>query len=276
MRLLHFILSHSIFIALCALALCFQTATLLHFEVDYYLYAFVFFATLCSYNFYWMLGSYGLARTSPSAFIRKHATNIFFFAIAFAGIVFCLLQLPQLFPYAAIAVALTLLYAVPLMPVKALHFTRRAGFMKPVLLSFTWAYVTVYIPYSQSEIISVNMMWLLLLNRFLFMLMLCIIFDTRDQQLDKIRGLHSLATDVKASTLKYIMLAIFIGYIVNGIFLRVYFDDIAQLIALFITGLVTLIVYRYSQKKQGYFFYYFLVDGMMLFSALATYVASIS
>ena len=275
MRFLHFILSHSVFIAFCALALCFQTSVLLHFDVDIYLYAFVFFATLCSYNFYWMLGSYNLARSSPIGFLKKHYTNIIFFFIAAIGLLVCLLHEKGLLPLAAMAVVLTFLYAVPLMPFKALHFTRRAGFLKTVLLSFTWAFVTVYIPCKQAGITKAETVWLLFSNRFLFMLMLCIIFDKRDEQLDKIRGLHSLATDVKTITLRYLMLAIFIAYMVNGILLRTHFKDFSQIVALLITGVVTVIVYLYSQKKQGYFFYYFLVDGLMLFSALTTYVASI-
>jgi len=32
-------------------------------------------------------------------------------------------------------------------------------------------------------------------------------------------------------------------------------------------------VYRLSLRKQGYLFYYFGVDGLMLFSSLATIVA---
>ncbi len=275
MRFLHFILSHSIFIAFCALALCFQTSLLLHFTVDVYLYAFVFFATLCSYNFYWMLGSYSLARSSPAAFLKKHYTNIIFFFIAAAGLFICLLHVKGLIPLAVIAVLLTLLYAVPLMPFKVLHFTRRAGFLKTILLSFTWAFVTVYIPCKIADVPGAATIWFLFSNRFLFMLMLCIIFDKRDEQLDKIRGLHSLATDVNPVTLRYIMLAIFIAFMANGILLRTHFKDFLQIAALLITGVVTVIVYLYSQKKQGYFFYYFLVDGMMLFSALTTYVASI-
>jgi hypothetical protein len=275
MRFLHFILSHSIFIAFCALALCFQTSLLLHFTVDIYLYAFVFFATLCSYNFYWMLGSYSLARSSPAAFLKKHYTNIIFFFIAAAGLLVCLLHVKGLVPLAAIAVLLTLLYAVPLMPFKALYFTRRAGFLKTILLSFTWAFVTVYIPCRLAAVENIATVWLLFSNRFLFMLMLCIIFDKRDEQLDKIRGLHSLATDVSPVTLRYIMLTIFVAFMANGILLRTHFKDFLQIAALMITGIVTVIVYLFSQKKQGYFFYYFLVDGMMLFSALTTYVASI-
>jgi 4-hydroxybenzoate polyprenyltransferase len=275
MRFLHFILSHSVFIAFCALALCFQTSVLLHFDVDIYLYVFVFFATLCSYNFYWMLGSYNLARSSPTAFLKKHYTNIIFFFISAVGLVVCMLHVKGLIQLAAIAVLLTLAYAVPLMPFKALHFTRRAGFLKTILLSFTWAFVTVYIPCRLANVPSVTTIWLLFGTRFLFMLMLCIIFDKRDAQLDKIRGLHSLATDVNKVTLRYIMLAIFIAFMVNGILLRTHFKDFLQIAALMVTGIVTVIVYLCSQKKQGYFFYYFLVDGLMLFSALTTYVASI-
>ena len=48
-----------------------------------------------------------------------------------------------------------------------------------------------------------------------------------------------------------------------------------QLVALQISTLALSVVYFYATKKQGYFFYYFIVDGLMLFSALATYIAGI-
>jgi 4-hydroxybenzoate polyprenyltransferase len=102
--------------------------------------------------------------------------------------------------------------------------------------------------------------------------MLCIIFDARDTNVDKIRGLQSLTTLLKPVTVQNIMLAIFITYIINGI---LYYDEPMQIIALLVTGAFTAIVYLLSLKKQGYFFYYFLVDGLMLFSAIAAYVASI-
>ncbi len=107
------------------------------------------------------------------------------------------------------------------------------------------------------------------------MLMLCIIFDSRDIHVDKMHALRSLATDVSSRTLQIMMAIIFSLYLLTGFFLRCYFDNREQEIAFLITGLATLTVYRLSLKKQGYFFYYFIVDGLMLFSALATFVASI-
>ncbi len=276
MRLLYFILSHSVFIAICAVALCFQTALLLHINLPVYLVAFIFFSTLCSYNFYWLLSGYAFAGQSLKQVLKQYHTNFIVLVLAAAGLLFSLVRIPQLLPVIIIGLALTLLYAMPLLPFKIFHGARKAGLLKTFLLAFTWTFVTVYIPYYFAPSVPLSTLLLLFVNRFLFMLMLCIIFDARDTNIDKIRGLQSLTTILKPTTVKYIMIAIFVTYIVNGIGLRVCYNEPEQIIALLLTGLITAMVYFFSQKKQGYFFYYFLVDGLMLFSALAAYVASIA
>lgn len=276
MRWLQFILSHSIFISLCAAALCYQTFLLLRAPFNHYVYGLVFFATLSSYNFYWLISKYYFSRGAGTAgFMKKNLSNVFLFFIAAVGLVSCMTHLPGILPYVCVAVILTLLYSVPLWPVKALNFTRKAGFLKTVLLAFTWTYVTVAIPLQQSLFVNSLSVSLLFTARFLFMLMLCIIFDSRDIQVDKMHSLRSLATDVSRRTLQIMMAIIFSLYLLTGFFLRWYFDNREQEIAFLITGLATLTVYQLSLKKQGYFFYYFIVDGLMLFSALATFVASI-
>lgn len=276
MRWLHFILSHSIFISICAAALCYQTFTLLHIPFNYFVYGLVFFATLCSYNFYWLISKYHFTTINDlGAFLIKHFSNLVIFVIAAVGLLSCLYFLPHVINSVLIAVLLTLLYSVPLWPVKKLAFTRKAGFLKTVLLAFTWAYVTVMIPAHDAVSVPAMSIGLLFIARFLFMLMLCVIFDSRDINVDKINSLRSLATDVSSQALRSIMTVVFVLYLAAGFLLRYHFNDNAQIIAFFITGLVTLIVYIQSRKEQGYFFYYFLVDGLMLFSAAATFVASI-
>ncbi|WP_462222372.1 UbiA prenyltransferase family protein [Ferruginibacter sp.] len=276
MRLLYFLLSHSIFIAICAVSLCFQTALLLHINLPVYLFAFIFFSTLCSYNFYWLLSGYAFAGQSLIQVLKQYYTNVIVLVLACGGLLFSLVRIPQLLPVIIIGLILTLLYTIPLLPFKIFHLARKAGLVKTFLLAFTWTFVTVYIPYYFAPTVQFSTLLMLFINRFLFMLMLCIIFDARDTNIDKIRGLQSLTTILKPTTVKYIMIAIFAAYIINGIVLRIYYNEPEQIIALLLTGLITAIVYFFSQKKQGYFFYYFLVDGLMLFSALATYVASIA
>jgi hypothetical protein len=275
MKLLHFILSHSIFIAICAVSLCFQTALLLHINLSFYLYAFVFFSTICSYNFYWLLSGYSFTGQSLYLFLKQHYTNVVVFTLAAAGLLISLLKIPALVPVISIGLLLTLLYAVPLLPFKIFHFTRKAGLLKTFLLAFTWAFVTVYIPYQQAPTGNAVALVMLFNNRLIFMLMLCIIFDARDTNIDKIRGLQSLTTILKPTTVRYIMAALFVAYITNGIVFRVYFNLPVQILPLLVTGAATALIYFLSQKKQGYFFYYFLVDGLMLFSAMMTCAASV-
>ena len=276
MKWLQFILSHSIFISICAVGLCYQTFVLLYIPPNNYIYGLIFFSTLSSYNFYWIISKYYFNKEVPvGQFLIQQFSNVSLFLVAAVGFLYCLISLPGILSYIIVAVFLTLLYSVPLWPVKKLAFTRKAGFLKTVLLSFTWTYVTVIIPAQQTIHINKVSVVLLFSARFLFMLMLCIIFDSRDIQVDKIHALRSLATDVSQRALSIIMAIVFILYLACGFFLRYYFDSNAQVIAFLITGIITLLVYRMSLKKQGYFFYYFLVDGLMLFSAIATFIASI-
>jgi len=270
MRWLHFIISHSIFIALCSAALAFQTFELLHLPVNEYLLAFIFFATVCSYNFYWLLSKYSLSKSNISIrFFKEERAKLVLLIIASAGLAFCFLQLKLLLVNLLVAGLLTILYALPLIPFKILHFTRKAGILKTTLLAFTWAYVTAFLP-TQKAIYQLGDADLFLFSRrFLFMLMLCIIFDNRDKAIDKIRGLQSLATALKPTTLKYLI------YLFSTNFLfRYYGISLPQSIALQLSTITLLVTYYYSTKKQGYLFYYFLVDGLMLFSAITTWVVT--
>ncbi len=275
MKWLQFILSHSIFISLCAAALCYQTFELLHIPANYFIYVLVFFSTLSSYNIYWMISKYHFNNDDLKDLFRNHISNLLFFLLSIPGILICLYYVPDIIPEVLIATGLTTVYSIPLWPVKRLAFTRKAGFLKTLILAFTWTYVTVMIPAGQAGFIHKESLILLFITRFLFMAMLCIIFDSRDIKIDKINSLRSLATDVSRKALQMIMGLFFILYMTTGFILRFYFDNNAQIVAFIITGLLTYIVYRFSLRKQGYFFYYFLVDGLMLFTSLATYVASI-
>ena len=276
MRWLQFILSHSIFVSVCAAALCYQSFILFDIPLDHDIAALVFFSTLCSYNFYWMISRLHFSSfASLTVFIKRNKTNLFFFLLSGAAICFYLFHFPALMPFLLGGVILTLVYSIPLWPLKLPLGLARAGFFKTILLAFTWAYVTVFIPLHTLVFETSLSILLLFCTRFFFMLMLCIIFDSRDILVDKIHSLRSLATDVSPNTLRWIIGIVFVCYMSAGILLRTKLSDPRQLIAFLAAGLVTLLVYRLSLKKQGYIFYYFVVDGLMMFSALTTFLASI-
>lgn len=276
MKWLHFILSHSIFIAFCAVALSFQTALLLQTQVDVFVYGFIFFATLCSYNFYWVLSKLSFAsKGNIIALFKKQSVAYLLLLISSAGLLYCFLNSSISLYVVITAVLLTVLYAIPILPISFLKFTRKAGVLKTILLAFTWSYVTVMIPLQKDYQLLNSADIFILTRRFLFMLMLCIIFDNRDKEMDKIRGLRSLATDLKPFILRMLIYCIFILLFTSNFFFRNYGITLAQSVALQVSTLALLAVYFYSLKKRSYLFYYFFVDGMMLFSAIATYIAGI-
>ncbi len=275
MKWLHFILSHSIFIAVCAVAMAFQTSLLLKLPLSIYGYGFIFFATLCSYNFYWIISKASFTGTfSLSALLKKEIKGISILFLSAIGVIFCLYLHPLPAEFIITAFLLTCLYALPLLPFRVLYFIRRAGVLKTFLLAFTWAYVTVFMPLQKTYALLDSADMFVFTRRFLFMLMLCIIFDNRDKAVDKIRGLHSLATDLRPQHLKMLIYLIFIVLFGTNFLFSFYGISFSQSIALHISTLALLAVYFLSIKKQGYLFYYFFVDGMMLFSALATYIAT--
>jgi len=272
--LFHFILSHSIFIALCAAALSLQTLQLLSLPTNRYLLTFIFFAALGGYNAYWILSSYSFNRhTALRFFLQKRASSFLVLIAAVTGMVFCLTQL-HLFMYnLMIAVLLLVIYSLPVIPFKRSHFRLKAGVLKTIILALAWTIITTMVPLQKSILSMGHTALLIFISRFLFMLMLCIIFDKRDATVDKLRGLQSLATEIKPIELHRLIGLIFIGYIGTSYFMLTYQVSMAQVIALIITGLVTIFVYISSLKKRGYFFYYFLVDGLMFLSALLTGLA---
>lgn len=276
MRLLHFILSHSIFIALCAVGLCYQTSLLLHLSNNLSIYGFIFFSTICSYNFYWLLSKFYFYRADPSFhFVKRHASFFLLFLLALAGTIYFLFALPEMLPFVLIGVLATLLYSLPLWPFPFLKNLQRLGFFKTLLLAFTWAYVTTILPAVSFLATNFFAVFILFAARFCFMLLLCIIFDKRDITVDKTNGLHSLATDTPSEKLSVIINIVFIAYFIMGLLLRYHFNDKPQMFAFLITGGFVWFVYTRSRKKQGYLFYYFLVDGLMLISAVLSYLATL-
>ncbi len=276
MKWLQFILSHSIFVAICAVALAFQTALLLHLDISLFVYGFIFFATLCSYNFYWIISKLSFAnKRDIPGLLKKEAIGFILLCIASIGLVYCWYM--SLIPvhFVITAVLLTVIYSIPLLPVPFLKFARKAGVLKTILLAFTWTYVTVLIPIAKDYSLLNNADLFIISRRFLFMLMLCIIFDNRDKDIDKIRGLHSLATVLKPAILKMVIYFIFALLFISNFLYQDYGLNFKQSIALQASTLALLFVYFYSTKKRSYLFYYFIVDGLMIFSALATYIAGI-
>ena len=269
-RLFYFILSHSIFIALCASALSFQTGLLAGTSFKPYLLGFIFFATLCGYNAYWLISRYSFSSITLRSLFDGARSSIIVFISALVGTLFCYFQLNLVFTNLAIAVVLFVLYLLPILPFKNLVWIKCLGFLKTILLALAWTIITTIIPLQVTLWSMKPLVSLLFIHRLLFMLLLCIIFDSRDVAIDKIRGLHSMATVFNPLLIHILIIFIFTAYLSVNYFMLEKGIGIAYFISLSLIGLITLIMYILSLQKRGYLFYYFGVDGLMFFSAILT------
>ncbi len=278
MKWLYYIFSHSFFVAFCAVALSLQSCQFLQIQVSASLSFFIFFATINAYNFYWFFSKYNFdeIRGQLNPILKENALSVFLFISSLVYIVVFLIVNQHLLGVTTISFLLSIIYALPIILKQLAKRLQAFGFLKTILLAFTWAFVTVVLPVQFSGIYHSNTVLLLLLHRFLFMFLLCIIFDARDAKIDAIKNLHSIATFVNTKILHIIFCSALIAFLVlsNTINLSL-LQSKFNFVTWFISSVVLVLYYLSARKKRGYFYYYFLVDGCMILYPLLTYLVSI-
>jgi 4-hydroxybenzoate polyprenyltransferase len=167
---------------------------------------------------------------------------------------------------------------MPLWPIKIFAKVKNVGIFKTMLLSFAWAYITTLIPIfdvSHKLVLQNTSIILLFATKFSFMLLLCIIFDARDIAVDKMNGLHSIATAFSPSKLHVLVIVVFLFHLITAFMFCFYTSTLYHALSFIGIGIIFLAVFTYGSKKRGYFFYYFIVDGLMIISAIGTYIAEL-
>lgn len=271
-RISRFLVSHAFFAAACAVFLCHQTALLSGISSDPQLLFFVFISTVLAYNFHYCM-SEGYRRNWRINLVEWLGFSHFRVMLFFSPLVLVSILFLKLPPGAlAVSMLLTIAYSFPLFPGGIAIRLRRFGWVKTVLLAFAWTWVTVVLPVAGSCLCFNLLLAMLFVQRFLFMLLLCVIFDARDSETDALAGLNSLATRYPEEIIRKFVYAtaglLFIANCILG-----YHAGLSQVTALQLTLLVTLLVYRLSAPGKGFFFYYVLVDGLMIFTALMSMMA---
>ena len=266
--ILTFLVSHSIFAALCAAALTVETYLLINATPDYFLILFIFLSTIATYNLYWLISKYAYStEESFSNFLRVNRYN--FVLIIIAGILaftVLFLHLFEIIHLLLIAVCLTMVYVLPMIFLSLQKILKRIGFFKTVLLAATWTYTTSVLPMLSAEL---ELSYYLIAARFFFMFTLCIIFDKKDIIGDTRHQLHTLATDTPVKLLPILCnISILLYGIFYFIWLQQGLDHPYLYVSLGVILISMLLIHHLSYKTQGFYFYYVFVDGLMLWSAI--------
>jgi 4-hydroxybenzoate polyprenyltransferase len=262
----------SCFIAGCALLMVIQTNQLLHLQYDHTGYlVFVFFSTLCSYNFHWYLSADATDENERVQWTQQHTTlHLVLTAIGAVVSVYYFFHFINHWFWLGGSALLTFLYSAPKLHFAPFAWLRRIAVGKTLFLAFVWMYVTTFLPIAID-----NHHWnvtalLFCVSRFLLIYAICIIFDYRDRDYDKQAGIRSMITHFNERGINNLFMVSLLGFAVSTIGLYFYELSAVTIVLLLIPGAIVAALYPVAKKNFSDYLYYFVLDGLMMFSSLLT------
>lgn len=253
-----------------------QTCRVCNLPVSPPLLYFVFFATICSYNFHWYLTPQ--SRTSPdrARWSQEHKnTQLLFYFAGVIGSVFFFFKLTDHWFAVLFAVLITFLYSAPKIPLPYFRFLKQVAIGKTIFLTTVWTYVTAIMPVFMADIHFNHELKFFAASRFFLIYAICILFDYRDRADDKEDGIRSMVTwfDEKGvNRIFWFSLFAFVIFTIGLLFTPV---KPVYVLLLLLPGLVVGALYNYSKEQLSDYLYYFVLDGLMMISGLLMLVLPI-
>ncbi|CAN5162818.1 hypothetical protein BH09BAC2_BH09BAC2_14060 [soil metagenome] len=258
----------SVFIAICTVSLCIETNILLNVSLNSFsFYAFVFGASLVQYNFHYFIKTTANSHSARLSWSLAHR-NVHIFLILF-GIVLIMISLLSFhlkhFIFLVLLGSISFVYSFPLLPFSKKRI-KDYGLMKIITLALMWTLVTVWFPIVESDFASLSFQ-LIFIRRFIFIFVLCLLFDIRDIPVDSAEHINTLP--VRFGPKRSYQLAYFLLLIFSLLTVVHYFNyhDVVQFIAMFTSAITTGVVVYFASKYKGDLYYLAVVDGMMILQA---------
>lgn len=131
-----------------------------------------------------------------------------------------------------------------------------------------WTYVTTALPILIEGAQWDTDMFLFILGRFFLIYAICILFDYRDREDDKADGIRSMITYFNEKGINALFAASLILFTISTLLMMKYGYPASTIAIILIPGIIVAALYNYAKKNSSDYFYYFILDGLMMFSAL--------
>lgn len=260
------------------MALCLETNILLGLPFNNFsFYCFVFGATLLQYNLHYVSKTFAVKDSLRFDWSnRNKRIHLILLAAGFLLIVFSLFSFKlQHFFVLLVLGAIAFLYSFPILPFGRKKRIKEYGILKIITLALLWTLVTVWFPVNTMQYDSTLFIFVFV-KRFVFMFILCLIFDVRDCEVDSEKDIRTFPV------IMGIKLAYSLGYLLLG-FLAVlclfqfwYLPQIGFLIAMLISILATALTIQLTKKNTTDIVYLAGIDGMMLLQAALIFLFSLN
>lgn len=142
--------------------------------------------------------------------------------------------------------------------------------IKALMVSVVWAVVSVYAPLQLNGGAHFNSELLFMFSeRTLFVLSLCIVFNIRDIEHDKLSGVRTIPSLYGIKTGKVSALICLAAALLFTVFLYRHENySMTSTLALAVSFIVTGFTILRCNEKRGEWYYLFAIDGMMLLQTL--------
>lgn len=269
-KVFDFVIFSNLFIACCAVLMVWFTGQLFGLSHSPIFIGFVFFSTLSSYSIHWYLTDEEAETTAQrTSWLSNYKTvHLVFFVISTLGTaVFLFLELKN-FKWILPAVFLTLLYSAPKIPLASFAKLKSHIWGKTLLLAFMWTYVTAVLPLLLHSLTWQPMHIFFIVNRFLLIFAICILFDVRDRDYDKATGVKSLITMLPLRRVKLIFDVTILCCVASSVIFYNFFPEISTVLTLSIPAVLTYFLYHRANKSYNDYLFYFILDGLMALSPI--------
>ena len=263
------------FVSCCAVVMLYQTYTLIIDKpVNIYLAAFVFFSTVCSYNFHWALTPNSIAPSQRLQWYEKHKSYHLLLSITgFIGAVVFFFYFKEKWIYIIPSAVLTFLYSAPKIPLPFFQHLKKVAIGKTIFLALIWAYVTSGLPVLVEDAFS-NRAVLFFIGQFFFIYAICILFDFRDREDDKADGIRSMITYFDETGINFLFIISITIFIALSLWLRQTGIAWTNIILLLTPAFLLISLYKYAKRNFSDYLYYFVLDGLMMLSGLLLWIVN--
>ncbi len=271
-----FILFTSIFISLCAVALCMETNVLLGLPLNHFsFYCFVFGATLAQYNLHYLVKTVAIKNSQRQAWSQNKKQIHFILLVVGSTLIlfsFFSFHLKHFITLGCLG-AISFLYSFPFLPFKRKKRIKDYGFLKIMTITLLWTLVTVWFPVNLMPVAN-KLFWLIFLKRFIFMFVLCLLFDVRDIDIDRSDNINTLAVMLGKKSSYFLSYTLLLLFVILSFVQNFYLPQNGFLIAILISAAATFLTIELTKKTNSDYIFLAGIDGMMLLQAFLVFLFS--
>ncbi len=250
----------NVFISFCALSQVLLTYHLfpipVNFENNSYL-LFVFLATYLQYN---LQRGYSVSQTNlytdRSLWMTKHKKIILLTAFAaICGLFFLCRHLSwtSIIIMGGAEIISNLYYLPP-------FNLRKHGYFKPFLISAIWVISSIAVPLIENQLFTTHCIWLIA-SQFIFIGVLCMLFDIKDADDDYVSGVNTYANILG---MKFTKILCYILILISSFCFYMFMPEAASLVKICILGILALLAIYLTDDRKHSFYYYLFVDGLLI------------